>query len=237
MVPELPRLALVTGANRGIGLAVARELAVRGVSVIAACRRAETCEETLRALHDAGDVATCVLDVSSTESVQAARARIEHDHGPVDILVNNAGIAPDQWVSVLETDEQAFRDSLEVNLLGAQRCCQAFLPGMLERGYGRVVNVSTELASISTMEMGSTVAYRSAKAGLNALTRLTALELGLDSPVKVNAACPGWVRTELGGPGALYSVEEGADTIVWLALLEDDGPSGGNFRQREAWPW
>ena len=231
------KVALVTGANRGIGLEIARGLLQRDYRVVATARNPENLQAMEEALSSAGDVSVQVLDVTSDTSVKAAADWLRDQAGRLDVLVNNAGVALDQWQAGLDVDLELVGQTLDTNFVGALRCCQAFIPLMRENGYGRVVNLSTELASMGPMELGSTVAYRASKAALNALTRLLALELKDGPNIKINAACPGWVRTALGGPDAIYSVEEGADTPIWLATLPDDGPTGGLFRQREPYPW
>lgn len=231
------RVALVTGANRGIGLEIARQLLSLGFRVLATARS----QESLHAMHDSlsscGDVTVGLLDVTSDDSVQQLVSWVRDSYGRLDVLINNAGIAPDLWKSELTLDLGIMRSTMETNLFGVMRCCVAFLPFMREGGYGRVVNISSELASSDAMDMDSAIAYRTSKAALNTLTRLLAQQLKDTPNIKINAACPGWVRTDLGGPEAIFSVEEGADTPVWLATLPADGASGGLFRLREAYPW
>jgi NAD(P)-dependent dehydrogenase (short-subunit alcohol dehydrogenase family) len=137
----------------------------------------------------------------------------------VDILVNNAGVALDKWVSAMESDIDVWRKTMEVNLYGALRMCQAFAPGMKAAAFGRIVNVSSELGSLTNMQMGSSVAYRSSKTALNSLTLLLARELKDHLETLVNASYPGWVKTELGGDDAPLTPAQGADTTVWLATL------------------
>jgi NAD(P)-dependent dehydrogenase (short-subunit alcohol dehydrogenase family) len=228
------RTVLVSGGNRGLGLEVCRQLARLGHRVLLGARdpaRGERAARELR-VRDRLDVAVVPLDVADPESV----ARAARDHaGRIDILVNNAGVALDAGRRPLELDEAVLRATLEVNLLGAFRLCQAFLPGMAARGWGRVVNVSSGMGQLADMGGGS-LAYRVSKTALNALTRVLAHEVD-GARVKVNAVCPGWVRTDMGGPGARRSVAQGAETIVWLATLPADGPTGGLFRDRRPIPW
>ncbi len=229
------RTALVSGGNRGIGLEVCRQLGRLGHRVLLGARdldRGGRAAGELRA-QDGLDVTVVPLDVADPESV--ARAARDHGAGGVDILVNNAGVALDAGRRPLELDEAVFRATLEVNLLGAFRLCRAFLPGMAARGWGRVANVSSGMGQLGEMGGGS-LAYRASKTGLNALTQVLAREVD-GAAVKVNAACPGWVRTDMGGPGAARDVEQGAETIVWLATLPADGPTGGLFRDRRPIPW
>lgn len=156
--------------------------------------------------------------------------------GRVDVLVNNAGVYLDRGVAALDVDLEAVRRTMEVNGYGPLRLCQTLVPMMCRRGYGRVVNVSSGSGSFAEMGTGGTLAYGASKTWLNAMTRKVALEAE-DDGVLVNAACPGWVRTRMGGTEAPKSPEEGADTIVWLATLPESGPTGGFYRDRERIPW
>jgi NAD(P)-dependent dehydrogenase (short-subunit alcohol dehydrogenase family) len=175
------------------------------------------------------------LDVTSPESVAAAFERIERDFGRLDALVNNAGISVEKKTPAVEVDMDTVQRVLDTNLIGAWRLCQAAAPLMRRGGYGRIVNVSSGVGSFSKLA-GGFGAYRISKTGLNALTRILADELR-DDNVLVNAMTPGWVRTHMGGIQAPRSVEEGAQTAVWLATLPDDGPTGKFFRDREEFPW
>ena len=229
------KISLVTGGNRGIGRAVVEGLIKSGVTTILTARDLDIAQQIATDLG--GDVVPAQLDVTNAESVNALKDYILNEFGRVDILINNAGIAIDQWVRGLDVEIDRVRATFETNFFGVLRCCQAFVPIMQKTGYGRVVNVSSELGSLETMSLAGTIGYRSSKTAVNALTRLLALEAKDIPNIKINAACPGWVKTELGGPNAPRTTEEGADTIIWLALLAEDGPSGGLFRDREAYPW
>lgn len=232
------KVALVTGANRGIGRAIALQLAAQGIHVIAAARDVEAGAVVVGEIESAdGSGQTISLDVTNEEQCRAAHDFVVNSHGRLDILVNNAGVALDKWIPGLELDLDLLRQTMEVNLYGPLRLCQLFIPMMQAQRHGRVVNLSTELASLSTMEMGYTVAYRSAKAALNAVTKMVSLELKEYPDILVNAAAPGWVKTELGGGDATRTPEEGADTPVWLATLPAGGPTGGFFRDREVYTW
>ncbi|WP_374689559.1 SDR family oxidoreductase [Promineifilum sp.] len=229
------RVALVTGANRGIGLEVCRQLADLGLRVILTARDPAQGEAAARQLQrDGSDVAFWPLDVTDPATVAAAQAFVEERYSRLDVLVNNAAIYPDGDRSVFDVPLETMEETLRVNFYGPLLLCRAFAPSMRRRRYGRIVNVSSNAGQLSTMGAG-TPAYAISKAALNALTRIVAAEVG--GHVKVNAVCPGWVRTEMGGPGAPRSVAEGADTIVWLAMLPDFGPSGGFFRDRQPIPW
>ncbi|GGR95386.1 MULTISPECIES: SDR family NAD(P)-dependent oxidoreductase [Streptomyces] len=227
------RTALVTGANRGIGLAVARQLASRGVDVVLASRDAARGRQAAALLAEEGHtVRVEQLDVTDAAGVEACAERLAEDGVAIDILVNNAGTYPTMpFFSVGEAD---LRDALEVHLMGAFRTCQAFVPGMVERGWGRVVNVSSGGGAMTESTPGP-AAYGIAKAALNALTLVVAAAVPPD--VQVNAVCPGWVRTRMGGAHASLSPDEGADTVTWLALRPDSGGSGGFYRGRRRIPW
>ena len=227
------KVALVTGANRGIGLEIARQLLDKGMRVIATSRSGDRIDELAGFEH----VDVQVLNVGDDSSVKRLADYVEQQYGGLDVLINNAGIALDKWVPALSLKLDDYRATMETNLYGVLRCCQAFVPMMQRRGSGRVVNLSSELGSLTDVQMGSSLAYRSSKTALNSLTALLACELKDFLDILVNASCPGWVRTELGGDDAPLSVAEGADTAVWLATLPAGGPSGGLFRERAPYPW
>ncbi len=235
------RTALVTGANRGIGLEIARQLARNGVLTALGARDKASGEEAAAALRSEGlEPAVIQLEVTDPESVRAAVAETVHLFGRIDILINNAGILMERTSegtvgSVLEVSPQTVVDTFTVNTLGPLLLMQAVLPHMQAEGYGRIVNMSSGMGQISDMSGGFT-AYRMSKAALNALTRTASADVdGAD--IKINAMCPGWVRTDMGGPNAARSVEEGAETAVWLATLDEDGPTGGFFRDKKPIAW
>lgn len=232
-----PKTAIVTGANRGIGLETVRQLVAQNIRVIATVRSLADAEALRDMARQGLPVFVDVLDVSSTDSVKGFAERVHESVEAVDILINNAGVALDKWVPALELDIDVWRQTMEVNLYGVLRMCQAFVPGMKKVGHGRVVNVSSELGSLTGMSVGSSVAYRSSKTALNSLTALLACELKDYPDVLVNASCPGWVKTELGGADAPLTPAQGADTAVWLATLPAGIGSGGLYRKRGVWPW
>ena len=227
------KTALVTGANRGLGLAVAQSLAASGLRMILGCRSLKNGKVAASAIAATGAQARALLlDVASPASIKAALAELKREGLEVDVLVNNAGVyCKGDGFSV---PMEAVRESMEVHFFGPLMLCSALVPGMVKRGYGRVVNVTSGYGAFSRgLEGGA--AYSWSKAALNALTFKLASEAG--GGVKINAARPGWVRTRMGGRNADRSVEEGADTILWLATLPDSGPTGGFFRDRKPVAW
>jgi NAD(P)-dependent dehydrogenase (short-subunit alcohol dehydrogenase family) len=222
------RTALVTGGNRGIGYEVCRQLADLGLDVVLTARDGEAG----RRAADSLGVRAEQLDVTDGASVSECARRLAADSVEVDVLVNNAGLYT--TTPLLSIDEDDLMETLQVNFIGAWRTSRAFVPGMRQRGYGRVVNVATGYGHTAA-EPPRAGAYGLAKASLNMLTRVLAAEAG--PAVKVNSMSPGWVATRMGGAGAPTSVEEGADTAVWLATLPDDGPTDGFFYRRERIAW
>jgi NAD(P)-dependent dehydrogenase (short-subunit alcohol dehydrogenase family) len=227
------RTALVTGANRGIGLEVCRQLAGRGLQVLLSARDLDAAATAARAIGPA--VHAIQLDVTSAVSIDRAKTDIDKRLGGVDVLVNNAAILLNEYDSLIDTPLDNLRRTFETNVLGAVAVSHAFVPGMIDRGYGRIVNVSSRAGQLTTMS-GYAPAYSMSKAALNAFTRQMAVATN-GSGVLVNSACPGWVQTAMGGRNAPRSVEEGADTIVWLATLLDDGPTGSFFADRQTIAW
>ncbi|SFC34167.1 SDR family oxidoreductase [Streptomyces aidingensis] len=233
---ESPRVALVTGANRGIGLAIAQGLAERGLHAVLAARSESAAEREADELRSQGLHASAQqLDVTDPASVARAVADTTHEHGRLDVLVNNAGIAIDRGQPAGSPDFEKIHATLETNLLGAWRCCAAAIPEMRKHGYGRIVNITSHLGSISTMA-GTNVSYRVSKASLNALTRILAAELK-DAGILVNAVSPGRTNTRMAYGETTRMPEEAADTPIWLATLPDDGPTGQLFYDREPLPW
>ncbi len=235
------RVALVTGANRGIGLEIVRALSRMGIMTVIGSRDLEAGRAAAESLLSEGlEPAVVQLDVTSDESAKAAIAETMRLFSRIDILVNNAGILKDPGLDeeggLAETIPiDLVVRTLDTNTLGPLRMMQAALPQMREQGYGRVVNMSSGLGQLSDMGEGR-AAYRMSKTALNALTRTAAADQ--DNPdIKINAMCPGWVRTDMGGPNAARSVEKGAETAVWLATLEADGPTGGFFRDKKPIAW
>jgi NAD(P)-dependent dehydrogenase (short-subunit alcohol dehydrogenase family) len=230
----MERVALVSGGNRGIGREVARRLAEEGYRVVIGSRDPDRGEEVARELGSG--VAARQLDVTDEESIERCIESVAGELGRLDVLVNSAGITGGGWsTNAYDVDLDEVRHTLETNLYGAWRLTQAALPLMRENRYGRVVNISSGMGQLADMG-GHAPAYRVSKTGLNVLTRMLAAELEGEN-ILINSCCPGWVRTDMGGPSAQRSVEEGADTPVWLVTLPDDGPRGGFFRNRRPIQW
>lgn len=231
------RVALITGASRGLGRGTAIALAKQGYTVVGTARTLAAAEATAAEIADAHGVEMIPeqVDVANDEQVAALFERVRTKVGRVDVLVNNAGmIIEDYTGTALTTPAAIVLETLNANTVGAYRMSQHALPWMNEAGYGRIVNVSSGMGSLTDQQAG-TPGYRISKTALNAVTmQLHGLA---KSGVKVNSVCPGWVRTDMGGPGADRSVDEGIAGIVWAATLDDDGPSGGFFRDGEPIPW
>jgi NAD(P)-dependent dehydrogenase (short-subunit alcohol dehydrogenase family) len=235
-VPQLShQIALVTGANRGIGLEVCRQLAKNGFTVILGSRDLKKGQDAARALSNEGlTVLPLQLEVTDQASVDAAKSWVKTKFKVLDVLINNAAILYDDWQRAAGADLDVVREAFETNTLGAWRMCNAFLPLLRLSKHARIVNVSSEAGSLANMG-GGTPAYNLSKVGLNALTRMLAKELK-SSRILVNAVCPGWVATDMGGSGG-RPVEDGAAGIVWAASLPDTGPTGGFFRDGKPLSW
>ncbi len=233
------KVALITGANKGLGLEIARQLGKQGVTVVIGARDKAKGDEAVRALEADGVSAHAVtLDVTSATDVAALPAFFTDNFGRLDILVNNAGVNYDGEGPVTA---DVLRKTYEANVFGPYALMQTLLPLLTASPAGRIVNHSSILGSLATIASGQggdwgTAGYASSKAALNMLTVVMAQQLK-NTNVKVNAAHPGWVKTDLGGDAAPLAVEEGAQTAVWLATLPDDGPTGGYFHNRETLPW
>lgn len=232
---DTTRIALVTGANRGLGLETARRLHEAGLEVYLGCR--DERDGQLAAQRIGPRASAIALDVRDTKSVDAAIDAILSRHAKLDVLVNNAGIIPkgQRELDSLDTPPELLAEAIDTNTIGAFRVARKAIPVMKAMGYGRVVNVSSGMGQLEGME-GGYLSYRLSKTALNALTACLAKELE-GANVLINAVCPGWVKTDMGGPGAARTVEQGADGIVWAALLPDGGPTGGFFRDKKPIAW
>jgi len=256
------RVAIVTGSDRGIGFEVCRQLGRLGYQVVLTCPDAAKGKKAAAKLRRQGiHVVYHVLDVTNEKDIRALQSFILKKFGHVDVLVNNAGVMIDGGRSQLEgllarrlkkasrkldfgegpgilgTDRDIVRWTLEVNLLGSLRMCQVFVPLMMKAGYGRVVNVSSRLGQLDSMTDAEKVpAYQMSKTALNAVTLMVA-DAARGTNVLVNSVCPGWTRTDIGGPEAPQSTEEAARTILWLATHPDGGPTGGFFYNKKRIDW
>jgi NAD(P)-dependent dehydrogenase (short-subunit alcohol dehydrogenase family) len=229
------RVAVVTGANRGIGFETCRQLGRLGARVVLGSRDAKRGAEAEAVLRAEGlDVSCRQLDVTDQSSVDALVEWLTSTLGRVDILVNNAAIMPNEkrFREVTLDEAQAV---WQVNVLGAWRTALALSPLMRRNGWGRIVNVSSQSGSLAGMS-SSAATYRVSKTALNALTRVMAADLR-SSGILVNAVCPGWVASDMGGAGAPRSLAEGAASVVWAVTLPDDGPTGGFYRDGQTLPW
>jgi NAD(P)-dependent dehydrogenase (short-subunit alcohol dehydrogenase family) len=230
------RIALVTGGNRGIGLEACRQLATLGVRVILGSRDGSKGSAAARQLSTDGlTVEPRQLDVASAQSIRECMNWIRNDIGRLDILVNNAGVMPEDADDDPLEELEIVRDTMQTNVYGPMLLSRLSIPIMKSRRYGRIVNLSSSMGSLSEMGAGY-VAYRLSKAGINVLTRVIAAE-SEGMGILVNSLDPGWVQTSMGGARAPRTVQQGADTIVWLATLPDSGPTGLFFRDRKPIPW
>lgn len=230
------KIALVTGGNKGIGLEICRRLAREGIGVILTSRDEKRGEKARRALQQEGlEIAYHQLDMTDPESIGRCAAHVEKEFGRLDILINNAAVRFDRDLTIMDLKLDTLEKTIEANIYGPFLVCRAFIPLMKKAEGGRIVNVSSGMGALSKMADNSP-GYRISKAGLNALTRIFADELK-ESGILVNAAHPGWVKTDMGTRAAPKSIEEGADTPVWAALLPDGGPSGEFFFERKPHPW
>jgi NAD(P)-dependent dehydrogenase (short-subunit alcohol dehydrogenase family) len=233
------RVAVVTGAGRGIGREVAAQLAAAGDTVILTARAQSNAQSAAEKLAEAdpgagGALVAHQLDVADPASAVGLADFVGEHFGRLDVLVNNAAIHYDTQQTAAAADLKIVREALETNLLGAWLVTQALLPLLRRSEHGRIVNVSSEGGSLTNMG-GGIPAYRVSKAALNALTRMLAAELRSDG-VLVNSVCPGWVATDMGGPGG-RPVHDGAASIMWAINLPEAGPTGGFYRDGRPLPW
>jgi NAD(P)-dependent dehydrogenase (short-subunit alcohol dehydrogenase family) len=234
------KVALVTGANRGLGCEACRQLAQRGFQVLLTSRDERQGVEAARVLCDERlAVSHHLLDVTRTDHVECIRDWVVDEYGRLDVLVNNAGVLLDpEEANILDVPLETMAATLSVNFCGPLHMIRAFVPLMKANNYGRVVNVSSIGGSLSLMSTlrGRMAAYRISKAALNVVTRLAA-GVVKDYDIKVNSMCPGTIRTRMGGSKALRSVAQGAEKIVWLATLPASGPNGKFFKDRKPLDW
>jgi NAD(P)-dependent dehydrogenase (short-subunit alcohol dehydrogenase family) len=235
------KIALITGANRGIGLEISKQPAEKGYTVLLGIRDPKTGKKTEEQFKSNKlDAHFVELDTSKNESINKACDFIKKEYGKLDVLVNNAGIFIDSpedrsAVSAFKTDPKIITETFETNTIGPFLLCQKLIPLMQKNKYGRVVNISSGMGQLSEMN-GAYVGYRLSKTALNAVTRIFADETEGQN-ILVNSVCPGWVKTDMGGPQAERPITKGAETPVWLATLPDNGPTGKFFRDKEEIDW
>ncbi len=243
-MPQTEKVALVTGANKGIGFELARQLGRRGMSVLLGARNTKLGEDAARKLTSEGlDAHALHIDLNQLESIQEAAKLIEAEYGRLDVLINNAGIAEGADGPPSTASLEAVRRVFETNLFGTLAVTQAMLPLVRKAPAGRIMNVSSGLGSLTlngdpAWEFAAVkrLGYNSSKAALNMLTVQLAFELR-DTKIKVNSANPGFTATDLNGHRGYQTVEEGAMEALRLALLDDDGPTGGVFNRNGPDPW
>jgi NAD(P)-dependent dehydrogenase (short-subunit alcohol dehydrogenase family) len=228
-------IVVVTGANRGIGFEISRQLATRGAQVVLTARKLEAGKAAVKKLATQDmTVQFHPLDVTSSKSIVALREFLKRTYRRVNVLINNAGIIAKGDAPGLEVDMETVRATLETNAFGPLHLSQALVPLLHDSNHARIVNISSGMGAVSEME-GDYAAYRISKTALNAVTAILAAELR--DKIAVNAACPGWVRTDMGGRSAERDVTEGADTPVWLALDAPQSLTGKFVRDRKVIPW
>ncbi len=225
-------IALVTGGNRGIGLEVCRQLAQKGYTVLLGSRDLTKGEIAAKSLNP--NVTAHQLDVTDQDSIDLVRDWVAGKFGRLDVLVNNAAIHYDTWQNVANADLNIVQEAWNANTLGAWRMCLAFIPLLRHSPHGRIVNVTSGAGAFDSLG-GGTPAYSISKVALNGLTIMLASQLQRDR-ILVNAVCPGWVATDMGGRGG-RPIPDGAAGVVWAATLPDDGPTGGFFRDKEPVSW
>jgi len=238
------KIALITGGNKGLGFEIGRQLGKLGMTILLGARDKKRGQAAADKLKTEGiDAHLLIIDVTHEPSADRAAEFIEQEYGRLDILVNNAGIMEEKTFKPSTIAHDILHDVFDTNFFGVVTVTQAMLPVLKKSDAGRVVNISSSLGSLTLQADPAGpfgdfkfLGYDASKAALNAATIHFAHELR-DTPIKVNSACPGWVKTDLGGAEAPGTVEQGADTPVWLATLPADGPSGGFFNSRKPVPW
>lgn len=226
----------ITGSNRGIGLEAARQFALKGYQVILSSRDLEKGLKSQEQLHSEGlNVDFIQLDVTSAENIKRAISKIKDKYGKLDILVNNAGILIEQNQSIFTVNKSDISRTFETNVFGPMMLIREVIPLMQANNFGRIINISSEMGSLSDMH-GDYASYRMSKTLLNAVTGIFNAEVSHPN-IKINSMCPGWVKTEMGGRNATREPIKATETILWLDELDENGPSGGFFRDGKALAW
>ncbi|WP_088011997.1 SDR family NAD(P)-dependent oxidoreductase [Gottfriedia acidiceleris] len=230
------RIALVTGGNRGIGYELVKQLALNGFKVILTSRDQEKGDKVTQKLnHFNLDVSFLEMDVNNQVSINNAANTVQKKYGRLDVLINNAGVIFHEDENLLKMEPAILEKTMTTNFFGAYHVIRTFITIMEQQGYGRIINVSSEYGAMSEMAYQQVGAYKLSKLALNGLTRLLAAEIKGD--IKINAVDPGWVSTDMGGPSAPTSPKQAAESIIWLATIGSDGPTGGFFRNGEQINW
>lgn len=230
------KVALVTGGNRGIGYELVKQLALNGFKVILTSRDSEKGFEAAQKLKKSDlDVSFLVMNANDQESIRQASITINEKYGRIDVLINNAGVYLDENKKLLYMNPSILERTMATNFFGAYYVIHCFIPLMEKQGYGRIINVSSEYGAMSEMSYQGVGAYKLSKLALNGLTQLVAAEIKGD--IKINAVDPGWVSSDMGGPSAPRTPKQAAESILWLATIGPEGPSGGFFRDGKQIPW
>ncbi|WP_391559232.1 SDR family oxidoreductase [Robertmurraya sp.] len=233
---QAKKVALVTGGNRGIGYELVKQLALNGFKVILASRDSKKGQEATKKLKESDlDVTFVGMDVDDQGSIRQAAITVDERFGRLDVLINNAGVIFDANGKLLNMDSSILEKTMATNFFGAYHVIRSFIPLMEKQGYGRIINVSSEYGAMSEMSYQGVGAYKLSKLALNGLTRLVAAEMNGD--IKINAVDPGWVSTDMGGPSALRTPKQAAESILWLAMIGPEGPNGGFFRDGKRIDW
>ncbi|MDQ0226217.1 SDR family NAD(P)-dependent oxidoreductase [Metabacillus niabensis] len=236
MSSDNKQIALVTGGNRGLGNELAKQLALKGFKVILASRNLEMGKKAAEKLKELNlDVSSVEMDVTNQESIHQAAATINVHFGRLDVLINNAGVYLDKNEKLLAMDPIILENTMATNFFGVYDVIRSFIPLMEKQGYGRIINISSEYGANSELSYPGVGAYKLSKFALNGLTQLVAAEVNGD--IKINAVDPGWVRTDMGGQSAPKTPREAAESIIWLATIGREGPSGAFFRDGKQIPW
>ncbi len=234
--PEAAPVVLITGANKGIGFETARQLAKRGWRVVIGARKKDAGEKAAASISAEGGAASVLeIDVSNSESIARAAAEFGKELDHLSVLINNAGIYPDEGINILSLSRRQVAETFQTNTFGPIEVTQAFLPYLRKARHARVINVSSGYGQFDGLS-ADVPSYCLSKLTLNGVTIMLSSALALEGIV-VNSMCPGWVRTDMGGSTAPRSVEQGADTAVWLAAEADLRLTGKFFRDRAEIPW
>ncbi|MFS0776472.1 SDR family oxidoreductase [Neobacillus sp. 3P2-tot-E-2] len=230
------QVAFVTGGNRGIGYELVKQLALKGFKVILASRDPKRGHEAAQKLKGLDlDVSFVMMDVDDQESIRQAAITVNEKYGRLDVLFNNAGLYFDENEKLLTMDPSILEKTMRTNFFGAYYVIHSFMPLMEKQRYGRIINVSSELGAMRDMSVQGAGAYKLSKLALNGLTQLVAAEIKGD--IKINAVCPGWVSSDMGGPSAPRTPKQAAESILWLATIGPEGPHGGLFRDGKPIHW